>query len=256
MDALPTTLPATLSIEQLEGSTSPLRIAVVTETYPPEVNGVALTLAKIVDGLRDRQHSLQLIRPTQPVVDSMRDADPDELLTAGMPIPCYPGLRMGLPAKRLLVRQWSTNRPDVVHIATEGPLGWSALHAARQLKLPISTDFRTNFHAYSSHYGPLGYTVPFWVICANFTTEPLAPPCRPERWRRSCLPGVSSGCMSSRGALIRSSFARHTAAWRCVSSGAQALMIWLSYMSVAWHQKRTSVWSLRPMRPWPVEAPA
>ena len=183
MDALPTTLPATLSIEQLEGSTSPLRIAVVTETYPPEVNGVALTLAKIVDGLRDRQHSLQLIRPTQPVVDSMRDADPDELLTAGMPIPCYPGLRMGLPAKRLLVRQWSTNRPDVVHIATEGPLGWSALHAARQLKLPISTDFRTNFHAYSSHYGAawlhrtiLGYLRKFHnrASCTTVPTRALA----------------------------------------------------------------------------------
>jgi glycosyltransferase involved in cell wall biosynthesis len=40
-----------------------------------------------------------------------------------------------------------------VHIATEGPLGWSALQAARKLKLPISTDFRTNFHAYSHHYG-------------------------------------------------------------------------------------------------------
>jgi glycosyltransferase involved in cell wall biosynthesis len=40
-----------------------------------------------------------------------------------------------------------------VHIATEGPLGWSALQVARKLKLPISTDFRTNFHAYSQHYG-------------------------------------------------------------------------------------------------------
>jgi glycosyltransferase involved in cell wall biosynthesis len=40
-----------------------------------------------------------------------------------------------------------------VHIATEGPLGWSALQAARQLKLPLSSDFRTNFHAYSRHYG-------------------------------------------------------------------------------------------------------
>jgi hypothetical protein len=44
-------------------------------------------------------------------------------------------------------------RPDVVHIATEGPLGWSALQAARHLKLPVTSDFRTNFHAYSRHYG-------------------------------------------------------------------------------------------------------
>jgi glycosyltransferase involved in cell wall biosynthesis len=40
-----------------------------------------------------------------------------------------------------------------VHIVTEGPLGWSALQAARKLKLPVCSDFRTNFHAYSRHYG-------------------------------------------------------------------------------------------------------
>jgi glycosyltransferase involved in cell wall biosynthesis len=183
MNAALTAHSAALLIEQLDGPATPMRIAVVTETYPPEVNGVALTLAKMVEGLRGRQHSLQLIRPTQPVVDSQRDADPDELLTAGLPIPCYPGLRLGLPAKRRLVRQWSTSRPDVVHIATEGPLGWSALHAARQLKLPISTDFRTNFHAYSSHYGAawlhrtiLGYLRKFHnrASCTTVPTSALA----------------------------------------------------------------------------------
>jgi glycosyltransferase involved in cell wall biosynthesis len=40
-----------------------------------------------------------------------------------------------------------------VHIATEGPLGWSALKTAQNLDIPISTDFRTNFHTYSTHYG-------------------------------------------------------------------------------------------------------
>ena len=41
----------------------------------------------------------------------------------------------------------------MVHIVTEGPLGWSALQAAAQLRLPVVSDFRTNFHAYSRHYG-------------------------------------------------------------------------------------------------------
>ena len=45
----------------------------------------------------------------------------------GMPIPRYPNLRMGLPSKRALVQMWAVHRPDVVHIATEGPLGWSAV---------------------------------------------------------------------------------------------------------------------------------
>jgi glycosyltransferase involved in cell wall biosynthesis len=60
---------------------------------------------------------------------------------------------MGMPSKRALAQMWSTHRPDVVHIATEGPLGWSALNAALHLKLPVCSDFRTNFHAYSRHYG-------------------------------------------------------------------------------------------------------
>jgi glycosyltransferase involved in cell wall biosynthesis len=60
---------------------------------------------------------------------------------------------MGLPAKRALARLWTARRPDIVHIATEGPLGWSALQAALRLRLPVSCDFRTNFHAYSRHYG-------------------------------------------------------------------------------------------------------
>ncbi len=51
------------------------------------------------------------------------------------------------------MRAWTLHRPDLVHIATEGPLGWSALQAARRLRLPVTSDFRTNFHAYSRHYG-------------------------------------------------------------------------------------------------------
>ena len=54
---------------------------------------------------------------------------------------------------RALVDAVRAQRPDVVHIATEGPLGWSALNAAVQLRLPVTTDFRTNFHTYTSHYG-------------------------------------------------------------------------------------------------------
>ena len=71
----------------------------------------------------------------------------------GLPIPRYPQLKLGLPSKKELIRAWTHKRPDVVHIATEGPLGWSALQAARYLRLPVTSDFRTNFHAYSEHYG-------------------------------------------------------------------------------------------------------
>jgi glycosyltransferase involved in cell wall biosynthesis len=131
-----------------------LRIAVVTETWPPEVNGVAMTLAKLVQGLSHRNHDVQLIRPRQTKTDSpMSDSSLEEVLMRGMPIPRYPELKLGLPSKKTLVKTWTLRRPDVVHIATEGPLGWSALQAAKVLKLPVTSDFRTNFQSYSKHYG-------------------------------------------------------------------------------------------------------
>jgi len=137
-------LPETLAVGR-----RPLRIALVTETYPPEVNGVALTVARIADGLRQRGHPLQLVRPRQD-----GDAAPRgrELLLRGAPIPCYPHLRLGLPAARRLREAWRGWRPDLVHVATEGPLGASAVRVARELELPVTSDFRTNFQAYSAHY--------------------------------------------------------------------------------------------------------
>ena len=131
-----------------------LRIAMVTETYPPEVNGVANTVCRVVMGLRGRGHAVQLIRPRQPAVDTgTSEGDGETVLTGGVALPMYGHLRMGLPHHRLLRALWRQQRPDVVHIATEGPLGWSALRVARQLDLPVCADFRTNFQAYSRFYG-------------------------------------------------------------------------------------------------------
>ena len=127
-----------------------MRVATVTETWPPEVNGVAKTAARFVQGLRECGHQVQVVRPRQGAADR---AGADEALVQGMAIPRYANLRVGLPAKGALARLWTFRRPDVVHIVTEGPLGWSALAAAAKLKLPVVSDFRTNFHSYSSHYG-------------------------------------------------------------------------------------------------------
>jgi glycosyltransferase involved in cell wall biosynthesis len=135
---------------------APLRLALVTETYPPEVNGVSMTVARVVEGMRSRGHEVQLVRLRQGESESDRARSQGryrEVLMRGMPIPRYPHLRMGLPWTPPFRRLWSADRPDLVHIATEGPLGWSALRAARSLGIPVTSDFRTNFHAYMQHYG-------------------------------------------------------------------------------------------------------
>jgi glycosyltransferase involved in cell wall biosynthesis len=149
-----------LLVDDLPPARRSWRVAMVTETYPPEVNGVAATIARVVQGLQQRGHALQLIRPRQhPDAQAVQQDESTgddrftEVLLRGLPIPRYPELKMGLPSRRALLRLWSLRRPDVVHIVTEGPLGWSALQAAHKLHLPVVSDFRTNFHAYSRHYG-------------------------------------------------------------------------------------------------------
>lgn len=135
-----------------------LRVAVVTETYPPEINGVAMTTGRMVDGLVAAGHRVDLIRPRQAheggaiqLPDGAEGVE--EMLSRGIPLPRYANLQLGLPARKVLLRRWSTQRPDVVQVVTEGPLGWSALTAARKLRLPVISEFHTNFHRYSGHYG-------------------------------------------------------------------------------------------------------
>lgn len=143
-----------LLVEQLSPPSAQMRVAVVTETYPPEINGVAMSIGRMVDGLQERGHRVQLIRPRQGTSDSAApSATCEHVLRPGMPLPRYAGLRMGLPAVRALFKLWLQRRPDVVHVVTEGPLGWSAVVAARKLRLPVTSDFHTNFHSYSAHYG-------------------------------------------------------------------------------------------------------
>ncbi|MHB8166108.1 MAG: glycosyltransferase family 4 protein, partial [Sulfuricella sp.] len=80
-------------------------------------------------------------------------ANLQQVLLPGFAIPRYSNLQLGLPAGSALRRLWRERRPDVVHIVTEGPLGWSALNAARKLDIPVTSDFHTNFHSYTQHYG-------------------------------------------------------------------------------------------------------
>lgn len=162
-----------------------MRVAMVTETYPPEINGVAMTMGRIVSGLQARGHTVQLIRPRQHPGD--RPAEQplfEEVLQRGMPIPRYDALKLGLPAKQALMRLWAKHRPDIVHVVTEGPLGWSALGAASRLKLPVTTDFHTNFHSYSTHYGVGWLKTPITAYLRKFHNKALSTLVPTESLRR------------------------------------------------------------------------
>lgn len=130
-----------------------MRLALVTETYPPEVNGVAMTLGRLTAGLRAAGHAVRVVRPRQ-AAEPTAPASPDaDLLVPGVPLPGYSTLRCGAPLVWRLEAAWRDWRPDVVHVATEGPLGLAALAAASRLRRPVTSSFHTNFHAYGGHYG-------------------------------------------------------------------------------------------------------
>ncbi len=96
----------------------------------------------------------------------------------GLPIPGYPQLQMGHPAGAALRARWRKERPDLVHVVTEGPLGVSAIRAARRLGIPVTSSFHTHFHAYTRHYG-LGLLRPLalaWLrYVHNRTARTFAP---------------------------------------------------------------------------------
>ncbi|MBS9402641.1 glycosyltransferase family 1 protein [Halomonas sp. TRM85114] len=131
-----------------------MRIALVSETWSPDINGVAHTLKQIDNELRSRGHALQLIRP-RPADGSYSRADgmDAELQVRGMSVPSYRQVRFGIPDTRAIVRLWREQRPDVVYLATQGPLGWSAQRAAQRLSIPVVGGWHTNFDHYCTDYG-------------------------------------------------------------------------------------------------------
>ena len=167
------------SIESQPNASHRRHLCVVTETYAPEVNGVALTLTRLVQGMLARGHMVSVVRPQQRQTDDLdRRCESPVTLVRGLPLPGYQGLRFGLPAGRRLRARWLQQCPDVVYVATEGPLGWSAVRTARRLEIPVVSGFHTNFHSYARHYGAgwLQHVI-FRYLCAfhNRTLGTLVP---------------------------------------------------------------------------------
>jgi len=89
------------------GARHGLRVAVVTETYPPEINGVARTVGLMVDALCERGHEVQLVRPRQREErTSTLSRGLRERLVRGFPIPFYRHLQIGIAPPRALLTEW------------------------------------------------------------------------------------------------------------------------------------------------------
>lgn len=121
-----------------------MRIAYITETYPPQINGASLAAARAVHHLRRSGHTVELIRPRQRFESARRDDDSHEWRTAAAPIPLTAALRFGLATVSTLRKRWQQERPHLVHAATPGPLAWAALRAARAEGIATTADARGN----------------------------------------------------------------------------------------------------------------
>lgn len=110
-----------------------MKIALVTDAWRPQTNGVVTTLTRTLEGLERLGHVTRVIAPS-------------EFRT--IPCPTYPEIRLALfPGGRVarLLREFA---PDAVHIATEGPLGQAARSWCRRCRMPFTTSYHTQFPQY------------------------------------------------------------------------------------------------------------
>ncbi len=126
-----------------------MRITLITDTYLPEINGVTTVLATMRQGLLARGHAVQVIAP------SYDRPGPDETGVVrrwSVRFPPYPAMRLSLPVGGDVGRALEAFRSDLVHVATEGPLGTLGRRAALARGLPLVTSFHTDFPRYAAHY--------------------------------------------------------------------------------------------------------
>lgn len=129
-----------------------MRLQIISDTYPPDINGVARTLRTLSAGLIANGHQVEVVTT---VAEDPREPDLDPLsrqVTLSMPLPGYPGLRLGLASTRYLMGLMESFRPDVVYTATETALGIASIRAASKLGIPVVSGFHTNFHTYLEDY--------------------------------------------------------------------------------------------------------
>jgi glycosyltransferase involved in cell wall biosynthesis len=110
-----------------------LRIALVSDAWAPQVNGVVRTLRMLVDNLAAAGHAVETVTP-------------DRFWT--IPCPTYPEIRLALKPRRRVGWLLDAHRPDAIHIATEGPLGMAARALCLARDVPFTTAFHTRFPEY------------------------------------------------------------------------------------------------------------
>src|SRR5262249_42055435 len=131
-----------------------MRIAIVTDAWSPQVNGVVRTLSAVADELVKFGHEVKVVSP-----EGRRS----------LPMPYYPEIPLAFANSRSIGREITTIAPDAIYIATEGPLGWAARNWCVRQKIPFSSGFHTRFADYLALRLPLpGLASLSWSILRKF----------------------------------------------------------------------------------------
>ncbi|MEP6571069.1 MAG: glycosyltransferase family 1 protein [Gemmatimonadota bacterium] len=126
-----------------------MRITLVTDTYLPEVNGVTTVLSTMRAGLMLRGHHVQVICPAYP--SAVRE-DAEVVRLPSISCPGYPALRLSFPWHPAVARSIRRFAPDIVHAATEGPLGSAGRRFALRKRIPFASSYHTDFPRYAAEY--------------------------------------------------------------------------------------------------------
>lgn len=135
-----------------------LRLALASDTYAPQLNGVTRTLRRLVEEATARGAEVRVYTPEAP------RSRPDEAIRRFPSVPFwgYPELRLAWPRVSTLVDEWTTWRPDLVHAATPFGVGLAARRAAQRLQVPFATSYHTSLSQYAAFYGLGAISQPGW----------------------------------------------------------------------------------------------
>lgn len=213
----------------------PLRLAIVTDTFPPQINGVAGTLARLMDAVERRGGTVHVEAPASP--EPWRDLRIHR--SAGLPFWAYPQLRIACPNHRRMARRLSAFRPSLVHVATPFGIGWAGRAAAHRLALPLVTSYHTSFSAYLRFYGASALEPTAWRYLRWFhnggrrTFAPSQAIADDLQWR-----GFSDVRIWGRGVDVSHFAPRHRSEARRRSLGATDQTLVLTYVGRLAAEKR------------------
>ena len=163
-----------------------MRIALFSETFLPQRNGVALLLDRLIRHLTANGHEVLVAAPVswRPRGDASVPPGVRVLRVPGIPLPRYPDLTLALPLAPRVVREVAAFRPHVIHLVTEYSLGLTGLQTAVTLGVPALASFHTNIPRYLPYYG-FGWSGELcWRYLRWFHNQAAATFCPSETNRR------------------------------------------------------------------------